>query len=88
MKKRINNSSNRDGLAVNAIQVKPDVWPGHRIYTTNEIFWLADTSFYVMPGYIIMMLIHTLLGLSQFLTEAEVFNEENPSRLTRYILVA
>jgi hypothetical protein len=88
MKKRINSSSNRDGLAIDAIRAEPDVWPGHGIYTTNEIFWLGGTSFYIMPGYIIMMLIHSLLGLCQFLTEAELFNEDDPSRLTRYIVAA
>jgi hypothetical protein len=88
MKKRINSSSNRDGLAVDAIHAEADVWPGHGMYTTNEIFWLAGKSFYVMLGYIIMMLIHSLLGLCQFLTEAELFNEDDPSRLTRYIAAA
>jgi hypothetical protein len=45
MKKRINSSSNQDSLAVDAIHVEPDVWPGHGIHTTNEIFgWVVQAS--------------------------------------------
>jgi hypothetical protein len=44
MKKKINSLSNQDGLAVYTIHVKADVWSGHRIYTTNEIFLVISIS--------------------------------------------
>jgi hypothetical protein len=50
MKKRINSSANRDGLAIDAIKEAHDVWPGHGTYTTLEHFFLSGTSLYVMPG--------------------------------------
>jgi hypothetical protein len=41
-----------------------------------------------MFGYIIIMFIHSLLVLCQFLTKAGLFNEDDPLRLTRYIAAA
>jgi hypothetical protein len=85
MKKRIASSSNRDGLAADIIRKEKDIWPGVGVYTVDEVFWLAGMCF--CPRMVLSMCFSAVdIGLSLGLTEAEVFSEDDSSRLTRLIL--
>jgi hypothetical protein len=35
------NTSNRDGLATEAMQKATDVWPGVGVYPSDELYWIT-----------------------------------------------
>ena len=53
MERRVNSSSNRDGLAIDAMREATDVWPGVGVYTSDELFYIAGV-YYVLCSLILI----------------------------------